>query len=256
VEFLNEQRVQPGSALTLPTPDFLPPLPVRRKTLPFGAWVAIGALFLFFLAAGGPMLKMVWGLAPANMQNDQNLTDRAGFDPSLLAVLLARAQAGDKSAMYHYGDVFDPTDFTCETAVPKDPTVSVYWYEKAVALDDQGAERALGNLYHQGIGVPRDDGMAAMLLERAVAHNDDFGDYYLGQMLEAGQGEKQNFTRAAQLEQAAAAQGNMLGETELGRMYFNGLGVARDTGQAAKYWRQAAAQGNDEAQTLLTQQGL
>lgn len=254
--FLNRQAASPA-----PAPDFMPPLPVRRKTLPFGAWVAIGAICIFLLVAGGPMAETVWQFAaPANYAghtlNDQELTDKAGFDPSLLPVLLARAQAGDKSAMYHYGDVFDPTDFTCETAVPKDASVSVYWYRRAVALDDQGAERALGNLYRQGLDVPRDDVMAAALLERAVAHNDDFGDYYLGQMLEAGQGEPQNFARAAQLEEASAAQGNALGETELGRMYFAGIGVAQDAGEAAKYWHQAAAQRDNEAKTLLAQHGM
>jgi TPR repeat protein len=253
-------KMTPNDPLRRPE-AFAPVTRTRRRTLPFGVWVAIGGVFLVLLVTGGPIAELVWQVAApgnyaAHTLDDYDLSNKAGHDARFLPVLLARADAGDKSAMYFMGDHYDPTSFLCESTVQKNAATAVYWYNKAVPLDDQGAERALGNLYHQGLGVPRDDVMAAALLERAVAHNDDFGDYFLGQMLEAGQGEPQNLARAAQLEEASAAQGNDWGETELGRMYFAGIGVARDAGQAAKYWDQAAAQGDGDAQALLAQHGM
>jgi len=242
-------------------PDFLPPRPVRRKTLPFGAWVAIAALFAIFFAAGGPVAEAVWQLAApgsydAHTLDDQALGNAVGRDASLLPVLSARAQGGDKSAMYFMGDLYDPTDFLCERAVTKNAATAIYWYNQALPMDDEGAERSLGVLYHFGDGVERDDVMAASLFEKSVVHNDDIGDYYLGVMLEDGQGEPANVARAVQLEQASAAQGNAWGETELGRMYMQGIGVGQDAGAAARYWHQAAAQGDRKAQGFLAQYQL
>jgi len=260
-DFMNSHLPRTNAEIATSPGASVRPTQVARRTLPPLAWGLIIALFIVLIKSGGPIAEALWRIFTpvsyaSKMLNDQDLTDEAGHDPALLRVLQARADAGDKSAMYHMGDIYDPTDFICETAVPKNAATAVYWYQRAVPLDDQGAERALGYLYHEGIGVPQDDVMAASLLERAVAHNDDFGDYYLGQMLETGAGEPQNLPRAVQLEQASAAQGNDLGETELGRMYFNGIGVSHDATQAATYWKQAAAQGNTDAKNLLAQNGL
>jgi hypothetical protein len=235
--------------------------PARRRNLPAWAWISIVTAFALALINIQAITLGLWSImAPASyaahMLDDQTLANKAGFNPLLPPVLLARADAGDKSAMYFYGDIFDPTDFTCETAVRKNVATSIYWYNKAVALDDQGAERALGILYHDGIGVARDDGEAAALFERAVKHNDDLGDYYLGTMLENGQGEPANLPRAVGLEEASAAQGQALGQVELGRMYFQGIGVARDDGKAEAEWKLAAAQGDTAAQSLLAQNGM
>jgi TPR repeat protein len=235
--------------------------PARRKNLPAMVWILILTVFTLTIMNIQAITLGLWRItAPAgyaaHMLDDQTLTDKAGFDPRLLPVLLARADAGDKSAMYHYGDIFDPTDFTCETTVPKNVATSIYWYSKAVVLDDQGAERALGILYHEGIGVGRDDVEAAALFERAVGHNDDFGDYYLGTMLENGQGEPVDLPRAVALEQASAAQGQALGQVELGRIYFYGIGTARDYGKAEAEWKLAAAQGDTAAQNLLARNGM
>lgn len=139
----------------------------------------------------------------------------------------------------------------------KNAATAVYWYSRAVPLNDEGAERALGVLYLDGVGVPQSDAQAAALLELSVTHyNDDIGDYELGWMLENGRGEPRDIGRAVRLEEASAAQNNDMGETELGQMYYNGIGVPRDTAKAAGYWHQAAAQGNRAAQALLTQHGL
>jgi hypothetical protein len=281
VDVLNQQRARPGSGANargsvprcLPAP---PPAPrpavhpsllgagaAPRKTLPVAAWVGIIAVFIVLMATGGSMADSFWSsVAPGNyaahmLPDDRDLANRAGRDPVFLPVLLARAQHGDRSAMYFMGDLFDPTDFLCETTVVKNGATAALWYQRAVPLDDEGAERALGILYLNGIGVPQSDAQAAALLELSVQHhNDDIGDYELGWMLEHGRGEPQNISRAVQLEEASAAQNNDLGETELGRMYFSGIGVRQDSIMAINYWQQAAAQGNREAQSLLKQDGM
>jgi TPR repeat protein len=240
-----------------PAPDFLPPRPVRRKTLPFGAWVAIGALFAIFFAAGRPVAEVVWQLvAPGNYAahtlDDQALEDRAGYDARFLPVLLARAHGGDKSAMFFLGVLSDPTLYTDETTMPKNNATATFWYEKSVALDDQGAERNLGAYYLCGKGVPQDYQKAAALYElSATHHHDDIAEYQLGMLLENGRGEPQDLPRAVALERAAAAQGNAGAETELGRMYMFGIGMRPDAVQAVQYWKQAAAQNDTDAQHFL-----
>jgi len=183
--------------------------------------------------------------------DDEDLADKAGYNASLLPALLARAQAGDRSAMYFYGDLFDPNDFGGETTVPKNAATANAWYRRAVALDDQGAERNLGINYYFSTGMPEDYKMAAALFERAVAKNDDFGDYYLGLMLQNGEGEPADLPRAVALEQASAAQGQALGEVQLGLMYYAGIGGAQNFAKAQAEWRLAAAQGNQDAVNFL-----
>jgi hypothetical protein len=231
--------------------------PQKKRNIPFLGWVAILSLFaLIFEIGPGEIACYVWSLAApvsyaAHLLDDYDIANRAGHEPRFLPVLLARAQGGDKSGMYFMGDLYDPTDFLCETTVKKDAATAMYWYNQALPLNDQGAERSLGVFYHLGVGVERDDVTAASLFERAVTHNDDIGDYYLGMMLEHGQGEPQDLARAVRLEQASAAQGNEDGETELGRMYLTGTGVARDLAKARYYLGQAADQGDQAAQALL-----
>lgn len=207
-------------------PDALP-VPTARKTLPLPVWGVILCVFITSLLSGPGFLQGAWRLlAPqsyaAHTLDDQDLCNEIGKrNASLLPVLLARAQGGDKYAMYFYGDLFDPEDFICETAVPKDAATAIYWYNKAIALDDQGSERNLGILYERGVGVPQDDNMALYLLEESVTrHNDD------------------------------------IAEVELGKMYARGIGVPQSLQVATSYWQRAAAQGNTDATALLNQYGM
>jgi TPR repeat protein len=242
---------------------FVQPAAPRAKTPALVLWLVAAGLAAAVIANRGNFVNGIMFLAnplayAAKSMDDETLSNQAGkHDRSLLPVLLARANGGDKSAMYFYGDLYDPEDFLCETAVPKNAATAVYWYQKAVALDDEGAERNLGILYRMGVGVPQDDAKAAALFEMSVTrHNDDIGDFELGQMLESGQGERQDLPRAVRLEQASAAQGQALGETELGYMYLMGIGVAQNDSLAKQYLDQANAQGNSEARMLLMEHGL
>lgn len=190
--------------------------------------------------------------------DDEQLADLAARDGRQIPVLLARAQAGDASAMYFYGSMYDPdpNNFFYTPSIPqKDAEVSIYWYKRAVALGDQGAERNLGIATYDGVGVPKDEVEAARLFELAAARNDDYGDYWLGFMLEHGQGEPADLPRAVALEQASAAQNFAPAQRELGTMYFGGIGVARNTAQAMHDWQLAAAQGDGPAKALLARNG-
>ncbi len=234
--------------------------------LPPAIWLGIFLLFGALLKAGGPVLEILWRqLAPvsytAHMLDDYDLANMAGKNPAYLPALQARADAGDKSAMFQYGDIYDPTDFRCETSVPKNAAVAVFWYEKAVVLDDQGAERNLGILYQDGVGVPRDNAKAAALFEMAVTHhNDEIADDLLADMLRAGQGEPQDVLRAVRLEQASAAQDDVWAMLKLGTIYEEGLGVAPNEALARRYLDDAVANGDSEtsgrAKALLGLYGL
>lgn len=223
-------------------------------------WAVILGLFAGALWIGpGRIGQLFWPLfAPppitVDIQGNEKLADQAVTDPRALQTLLTRAKAGDPSAMFFYATFFDPEGGSCRTAAyqPKDAAVAVYWYKKAAALNDQGADRMLGIDYYYGSGVPQDYAKSAQLLERDVSRNDEWAEYYLGLMLEKGQGGPANPARAALLEQKSADQGLSLAQTELGSMYFSGNGVAQSRQKAAYYWGLAAAQGDATAQTLLT----
>lgn len=209
---LNRQRHCPAS-FPAPARRAAEGRNAARRTLPLEAWAVIFVVFFMAFSLSGPLAMLGWSIAaPVSYQahrlDDYDLANRAGHDPRFLPALLARARGGDNVAMYQLGDLYDPTDFLCETAVPKSAANAMYWYDKALPMDDQGSERALGVFYHLGIGAPRDDARAAALLERAAAHNDSIAEYYLGTMLAKGEGEKRDMSRAIRLEKAAAAQGD------------------------------------------------
>jgi len=223
--------------------DGLPPAaPRSRKSgqpMTKSQWALI--LTIFFVVMYSQPAKIVettWSLLSpasyaAHMDTDQVLAGAAAYDPRLLKVLLARAEGGDHDAMYFYGFLYDTGNYYYTPSIPtKNPALAISWYQRAVALDDQGAERNLGIDYFEGAGTPRDYKRAAQLLEMAAAKNDDFGDYYLGIMLERGEGEPVNLDRAFKLEQASAAQGFVAAKREVGSMYFAGNGVPKNVTQA------------------------
>jgi len=190
----------------------------------------------------------------AHMDNDEVLADAAAYNPRLIKVLLARAARGDRSAMYFYGFLYDTGNYYYTPSIPrKNPPLAISWYQRAVALDDQGAERNLGIDYFTGAGVPRDYKKAAQLLEMAAAKNDNFADYYLGVMLERGQGEPVNLSRAFKLEQASAAQGFVAAKREVGSMYFAGNGVPKNLTLAIYFWKLAAQCGDADATIFLAE---
>ncbi len=106
-----------------------------KRTLPPLTWVLILALCAVVYATRERLVIAVWPVvAPASYARampedyDYRLANAAGQDPTQLPALLARAQAGDRYAMYHYGEIYNPLSFTGETSVRKDAAVSILWY--------------------------------------------------------------------------------------------------------------------------------
>jgi len=225
--------------------------PVNKRLLVLILALAVARVLL---SHNGVLSRYAQSRQTPPQLDDEQLADAAARDATQIPVLLARAQVGDASAMYFYGSMYDPDPnnfFYTPAIAQKDAKVAIYWYDRAVALNDQGAERNLGIATYDGVGVPKNLTTAAALFERAAAKNDDYGDYWLGFMLEHGQGEAGDLPRAVALEQAGAAQGFAPAERELGSMYFGGIGVARSVAQADHYWGLAAAQGDGPAKNLL-----
>ena len=98
---------------------------------------------------------------------------------------------------------------------PKNYEKAVYWYRKAAAQGDAGAENNLGVAYNYGNGVDK------------------------------------NFSRAVYWYRKAADQGNPSAQTNLGVAYYQGDGVKSSTMEALHWWTKAAKQGDARARSYL-----
>ncbi len=133
-------------------------------------------------------------------------------------------------------------------------------YAAAVAelrpLAEQGvveAQRSLGLLYFEGIGVPRDAVEAARLFRLAAELGDADAQVYLGGLHQSGDGVPQDFEEALQWFGLAAEQGHPGAQRRLGDAYSYGHGVEQDHEEAVRWYRLAARQGHRGAQFDLAQ---
>ena len=83
-----------------------------------------------------------------------------------LADLRARAEAGDATAQYNLGAMYDQG-----RGVPQDDAEAVAWYRRAAEQGDARAQYNLGGMYAEGLGVPQDAVEALMWLTIAAARS-------------------------------------------------------------------------------------
>lgn len=117
--------------------------------------------------------------------------------------------------------------------------------------DDAEAQRNVGVMYHQGLGVPQSDDEAVKWYRRAAENGHPRAQQNLGVMYEEGAGVPQDFAEAEKWYRMSAEQGNVFAKLNLGVLYERGTpGVPRDIVQTHMWYNLAAAQGHTDAGQL------
>ncbi len=163
------------------------------------------------------------------------------------------AKSGDAITQGILGDFYSTLGWGTIPAGSRQAAYSkaVYWYRKAAAQGNAGAQINLGWMYANGQGVPRDYAKALYWARKAAAQGGAWAQSNLGLMYDRGQGIPQDHTKAAYWYRKAAAQGNADAQFTLGLMYDKGHDVPQDYAKALYWFRKAAAQGDAWAQYNL-----
>ncbi len=114
--------------------------------------------------------------------------------------------------------------------------------------DDTEAQRNIGIMFQQGLGVPQSDVEAANWYRRAAENGHARAQQNLGVMYEEGNGVLQDYAEAAKWYRKAAEGGNVIAKVNLGVMRENGFpGVPLNVVLAHMWFNLAAAQGSADA---------
>lgn len=132
--------------------------------------------------------------------------------------------------------------------VPQDLGRALQWYEKAAAGGNAIAMNNLGAFYRNGRGVKQDLVRASQWFEKGAEAGNPEAMNNLGVLYRTGKGVPQNFVIARQWFEKAAALGNGNAMNNLGNMYERGLGIPKDHRIATQWFEKAAAAGNVAAQ--------
>lgn len=135
--------------------------------------------------------------------------------------------------------------------VGRDPAQALSWYRKAADAGGRDAAYQLGRMYASGRGVQADPREAVTWYRKAALLGDEDAQLDLAAAYENGTGVDKNIGEAVGWYTKAAQQGSAKAQNYLGWLYGNGKGVRRDDGQAVKWFRLAADQGNAQAQYNL-----
>lgn len=148
--------------------------------------------------------------------------------------LIQAAELGDAHAQYKVGMMSLIGELPASTSAD-----AVRWFRRAA---DQGlpeAERIIGNLYAEGIGVPQNDAATIKWYRLAAEQGDAVAQFYLGHIFTYSLA-NQNVTEAMKWYRLAAAQGHVRGQLELAHMYTYGIGTEKNLIKAY-VWNAAAS---------------
>lgn len=109
---------------------------------------------------------------------------------------------------------------------------------------NQPAQRNLGTIYDQGLGVDKDPAQAALWFRKAAEAGNRDATFQLAMMYENGRGVSQDQKQALDWYRKAALLGDADSQVKLGRAYMDGKNVNKDEGEASAWFQRAADQGN------------
>lgn len=110
------------------------------------------------------------------------------------------------------------------------------------------AQRNIGVMYQQGLGVPQDFGEAAAWYRRAAEQGHVRAQQNLGALYEEGSGVPQSYVEAAKWYLRAAEGGNVFAKLNLGVLHEQGVpGLPINVVLAHMWYNLAAAQGSIDA---------
>ena len=139
--------------------------------------------------------------------------------------------------------------------VEKDAAKAAKWAGKVAGQGDAREQFKLGRMYEEGDGVAQDAAKAAEWYRKAAEQDHADAQFKLGKMYEDGRGVPQDDAKALAWYFKAAGHGHAKAQNSVGLMYENGRGVAQDYAKAVEWYRKAAAQGHDNARASLQRLG-
>jgi TPR repeat protein/S1-C subfamily serine protease len=136
--------------------------------------------------------------------------------------------------------------------VDEDYAAAAKWYQLAVGQGYAAAMPDLGDLYYYGNGVDQDQAIALKWYRRGAERGDPVAEYDYGLIFHDGTaGQKQNFDAALKWFMRAAAQGDAPALNMVGYMHDVGEGVDEDPREAFSWYQRAADKDYDVAQYNL-----
>jgi TPR repeat protein len=135
--------------------------------------------------------------------------------------------------------------------VARNPAQAAIWFRKAAETGNRDATFQLATMYENGRGVPQDQKQAIDWYRKAGLLGDADSQVKLGRAYMDGKGATRNEGEAAEWFQRAAAQGDLYALNRLGGMYAEGKGVQKDEARSVKLFQTAAARGDAQAQFNL-----
>lgn len=109
------------------------------------------------------------------------------------------------------------------------------------------AQRNLGLMYEEGLGVPQQVRKAVKWYRMAAEQGEKLSQYYLALMLEEGEGVPRDYKEAVWWYRLSAMQGHVKAQYRLGLMYLKGYGVTQSSEIAYAWWSVAASKGHEKA---------
>jgi len=150
--------------------------------------------------------------------------------------LVRVAESGNVDAMNLLGVLY-----TTGSAVPRDTTMALYWFQKAIDGGSADAMDNLATMYLVGIGLSRDPVNALRWFERSAARGNAHASYSVAVMAEKGLGTGRNLPLARAMYRRAAESGFTPAMVRISEDYARGCGTRRDLVEAYA-WLQVALQ--------------
>jgi serine/threonine-protein kinase len=133
--------------------------------------------------------------------------------------------------------------------VEKSEEQALRWYRKAAEQNDAAAQENIGLFYQEGrAGLAVDYPEALRWFRKAAVQNDPAAQNSIGLFYQLGRaGLAVDYQEAMRWYRKAAEQGDPLAQANVGYMYQEALGVARSYDEALRWYRKAAEQHNSFA---------
>ena len=131
-----------------------------------------------------------------------------------------------------------------------------YWYKKAADLRNAEAQRRLGFMCNNALGVEKSYEQAVDWFKKAADQGDAKAQFNLGHSYYYGHGVEQSYEQANEWYKKAADQGNARAQCNLGDAYYYGEGLEVDQNKAIEFYKVSAAQHNKSAISRLKELGI
>ena len=196
-----------------------------------------------FLCFG--LLALIWGQPTfAQVEDDGLAAFRAGDIQGAYEIWIVRAGAGDVTAQYSLGKLFEKG----KGPIEEDQIMAAHWFRAAAA---QGLPQALNDLalmYSEGRGVPEDPQRATDLWRAAATQDYSWAQYNLGLALFRGQGVPEDHEEALRWFRKAADSGFANAQFIMGQLSRHGVATEASEEEALHWYLLAAKQGHPEAE--------